>query len=247
MIRRPPRSTLFPYTTLFRSVQARPGCRLPLYVRRDRGAGGPGAAPRPGVRLRRAAQRSVEGDGATLALRVRGDPRPPAPPEDRLHGRASRGRARGEGVRLGRGRAGGGDRAAGALEAGRPLVSLREVPRGRRANAHARPAGREGAQGVTLVGLALGQAVKARALELGFDRVAIRPAAPPEHRAQLEAWLDAGYAGTMGYLERGRADPLDPPRPLPGCPSVVAGAGGYNPVTAPPTHTSLSPHSPSRA
>src|SRR2546425_2697921 len=28
MIRRPPRSTLFPYTTLFRSVAAR-GCRLP--------------------------------------------------------------------------------------------------------------------------------------------------------------------------------------------------------------------------
>src|SRR3989442_9329912 len=30
MIRRPPRSTLFPYTTLFRSrVRARGGCRLP--------------------------------------------------------------------------------------------------------------------------------------------------------------------------------------------------------------------------
>src|SRR2546421_8537835 len=26
MIRRPPRSTLFPYTTLFRSVQGHPGC-----------------------------------------------------------------------------------------------------------------------------------------------------------------------------------------------------------------------------
>src|SRR3712207_8052061 len=28
MIRRPPRSTLFPYTTLFRSGQVRPGARL---------------------------------------------------------------------------------------------------------------------------------------------------------------------------------------------------------------------------
>src|SRR4051812_50011135 len=27
MIRRPPRSTLFPYTTLFRSASPRPGCR----------------------------------------------------------------------------------------------------------------------------------------------------------------------------------------------------------------------------
>src|SRR5438445_10003553 len=36
MIRRPPRSTLFPYTTLFRSARARPGRRLlrPLGGRR---------------------------------------------------------------------------------------------------------------------------------------------------------------------------------------------------------------------
>src|SRR5947208_8179459 len=28
MIRRPPRSTLFPYTTLFRSIYVRPGCNV---------------------------------------------------------------------------------------------------------------------------------------------------------------------------------------------------------------------------
>src|SRR6185503_9434340 len=149
--------------------------------------------------------------------------------EDRLHGRPSRSRARREGVRLGRGRAGGGDRAPGALEARWPLVSLREVPRGRWAHAHARAAGREGAQGVSLVGLALGRAVKARALELGFDRVAIGPAEAPDHGEALEAWLDAGYAGTMSYLDRGRADRLDPARLLPGCRSVVAVAMSYNP------------------
>jgi len=82
---------------------------------------------------------------------------------------------------------------------------------------------------VSLVGLALGRAVKARALELGFDRVAIGPAAPAEHGPALEAWLDAGYAGTMSYLERGRADRLDPARLLPGCRSVVAVAMSYNP------------------
>src|SRR2546422_4628549 len=32
MIRRPPRSTLFPYTTLFRSVVARPNHLAPLFV-----------------------------------------------------------------------------------------------------------------------------------------------------------------------------------------------------------------------
>jgi len=82
---------------------------------------------------------------------------------------------------------------------------------------------------MSLVGLALGRAVKARALELGFDRVAIGPAAPPDHGAALEAWLDAGYAGTMDYLERSCADRLDPARLLPGCRSVVAVAISYNP------------------
>jgi epoxyqueuosine reductase len=82
---------------------------------------------------------------------------------------------------------------------------------------------------MSLVDLALGSAVKARARELGFDRVAIGPAEPPEHGAALEAWLDAGYAGTMSYLDRGRADRLDPARLLPGCRSVVAVAMSYNP------------------
>jgi len=81
---------------------------------------------------------------------------------------------------------------------------------------------------LTLVALALSAAVKARARELGFDRVAIGPAEPPEHGAQLEEWLDAGYAGTMRYLDRGRADRLDPARLLPGCRAVVAVAVSYN-------------------
>jgi len=81
---------------------------------------------------------------------------------------------------------------------------------------------------VSLVGLALGSVVKARARELGFDRVAFGPAEPPEHGDALEAWLDAGYAGTMSYLARGRADRLDPARLLPGCRSVVAVAMSYN-------------------
>src|SRR5206468_3585160 len=75
---------------------------------------------------------------------------------------------------------------------------------------------------------ALGEAVRARALELGFDRIAIGPAEPPEHGAAFQRWLDAGYAGEMGYLERTRAERLDPARLLPGCRSVVAAAVSYN-------------------
>src|SRR5206468_6751460 len=39
MIRRPPRSTLFPYTTLFRSLPAEPGGRRPNGSERFGGAG----------------------------------------------------------------------------------------------------------------------------------------------------------------------------------------------------------------
>src|SRR5262249_60931668 len=97
------------------------------------------------------------------------------------------------------------------MEGRRPLVQVREVPRGRGAHAHTGAVGREGAQGVSLVGLALGSVVKARARELGFDRVAIGPAGPPEHGDALEAWLDAGDGGTMGYPRRGPARRAQPP------------------------------------
>src|SRR3712207_8848216 len=61
MIRRPPRSTLFPYTTLFRSLQrlrlsGAPGSGRPfsdgsrdLHLRRHRCGGLSGAAPRQGA------------------------------------------------------------------------------------------------------------------------------------------------------------------------------------------------------
>ena len=81
---------------------------------------------------------------------------------------------------------------------------------------------------MTLVARALGEVVRARALELGFDRIAIGPAERPEHGAAFERWLDAGYAGEMGYLGRTRAERLDPARLLPGCRSVVAAAVSYN-------------------
>lgn len=80
---------------------------------------------------------------------------------------------------------------------------------------------------MTLTRAALTEAVKARALALGFDRVAVGPADPPDHGRAFEAWLEAGYAGTMEYLERGRAKRLAPQQVLPGARSVIAVALNY--------------------
>src|SRR2546430_7664452 len=56
MIRRPPRSTLFPYTTLFRSQGGRPA-----------------AVPRGAQRAGRDAQRGVRGHRERLGVRVRSE------------------------------------------------------------------------------------------------------------------------------------------------------------------------------
>jgi epoxyqueuosine reductase len=82
---------------------------------------------------------------------------------------------------------------------------------------------------MTLAALTLTRTVKERALELGFDRVAIGAAGPPQHGAAFQRWLDAGYAGEMSYLARGREARLDPGRLLPGWRSVVAVALNYAP------------------
>ena len=80
---------------------------------------------------------------------------------------------------------------------------------------------------MTLASVTLTELCKARALELGFDRVAIGPASAPEHGDALRRWLEAGYAGTMGYLERRLGERLDPARVLPGARSVVCVALNY--------------------
>jgi len=80
---------------------------------------------------------------------------------------------------------------------------------------------------VTLASVTLTELVKTRALELGFDRVAIGPASAPEHGAALRRWIEAGYAGTMGYLERRLGERLEPGRVLAGARSVVCVALNY--------------------
>src|SRR5262245_53143785 len=115
------------------------------------------------------------------------------------------------------------------MEVRRTMVPVHQVPRGRGPHADAQPSGRQGPADVSLIGLALTASIKSRALDLGFERVGIGPATTPDHAAAFEAWLDAGYAGTMNYLERGRAERLDPARLLTGARSVVAVALSYKP------------------
>ena len=80
---------------------------------------------------------------------------------------------------------------------------------------------------MTLATTVLTDSVKALALELGFDLVTAGPATPPEHGPALRQWLEAGHAGTMGYLERRVEERLDPARVLPGARSVLCVALNY--------------------
>ena len=73
----------------------------------------------------------------------------------------------------------------------------------------------------------LTESVKALAHELGFDRIAIGPAGPPDHGGEFRRWVEAGHAGTMAYLERRIEERLDPGRLLPGAASIVCVALNY--------------------
>jgi epoxyqueuosine reductase len=46
--------------------------------------------------------------------------------------------------------------------------------------------------------------LKSEARRLGFALVGIAPATEADGFARYEAWLDAGFAGEMGYLHRHR-------------------------------------------
>jgi len=78
-----------------------------------------------------------------------------------------------------------------------------------------------------MTAMALTESIKAQALALGFDLVAVGPAEPPEHADSFRRWVEAGHAGTMGYLERRLPERVDPRRVLAGARSVVTVALNY--------------------
>ena len=72
------------------------------------------------------------------------------------------------------------------------------------------------------------EAVRQRALALGFDLCGIAPADRAPRLARLRDWIAAGCAGDMTYLERSADERSDPDRVLPGVRSIVCVACVYN-------------------
>jgi epoxyqueuosine reductase len=78
----------------------------------------------------------------------------------------------------------------------------------------------------------LAQLAKAHAYALGFDLVGITTLGPVETAEHFDAWVTAGYAGTMGYLERGAEKRRDSRLPYTGTThAIVVGLdyGGREP------------------
>lgn len=82
---------------------------------------------------------------------------------------------------------------------------------------------------------ALTEWVKQYARALGFDLVGIAPVVRPPHADSLLQWLQAGYAGTMDYMERTAHLRIDPAQLLPNARSAVVVGLNYVPPEMPQT------------
>jgi epoxyqueuosine reductase len=74
------------------------------------------------------------------------------------------------------------------------------------------------------------EAIRERALELGFDDCRVTTAEPPGSLPRFERWLDSGQHGEMAYLDRGRLKRADLDLVLPGARSVIVLAINYDPA-----------------
>ena len=81
---------------------------------------------------------------------------------------------------------------------------------------------------------AISEAIRQRALEIGFDRVGIAPLGPSAHGQAYAEWVEKGYAGEMRYLARpdAVAKRADPGLVVPGARSAVVVAHNYLPDEA---------------
>ncbi|MDQ6717043.1 MAG: tRNA epoxyqueuosine(34) reductase QueG [Gemmatimonadota bacterium] len=76
-------------------------------------------------------------------------------------------------------------------------------------------------------GLSLEQLIKGNALGLGFDLAGIARLGPAESAPLFEEWLARGYAGEMGYLERGAEKRRDTRAPFTPAASAIVVALDY--------------------
>lgn len=68
---------------------------------------------------------------------------------------------------------------------------------------------------------ALEQAIRDKALSLGFVRCGISSVAPLDHEEMFQRWIDAGYAASMDYLRRTRSARAAPALLLPSAASAI--------------------------
>jgi epoxyqueuosine reductase len=69
--------------------------------------------------------------------------------------------------------------------------------------------------------------IRRRARELGFDDCRMTTAERPASAPQFQQWLERGWQGEMGYLQRNAAKRVEPGRVLPGAKSIIALAASY--------------------
>jgi epoxyqueuosine reductase len=69
--------------------------------------------------------------------------------------------------------------------------------------------------------------IKARAYGLGFDLVGVTSLGAARSAPRFDEWLDAGFAGDMGYLHRGAEARRDTRRPFAGVRSAIVVAMDY--------------------
>lgn len=72
------------------------------------------------------------------------------------------------------------------------------------------------------------EAIRTRALELGFDDCRFTSAAPPPHAEQFQHWVDQGHHAQMAYLARNAPKRRDPQLVLPGARSLITLAVSYH-------------------
>jgi len=71
------------------------------------------------------------------------------------------------------------------------------------------------------------EAIRRRALALGFDDCRFTTAQPPESAAQFQQWLARGQHGEMDYLARNAHKRIDPQQVLPGARTIIGLAASY--------------------